>query len=182
MIYMLLADGFEETEMIAPLDILRRAGISVRTVGISGRTVTGSHGVPITADILPEDVTLADAEGVILPGGMPGTTNLQASSFVADLVNHCAGAGKLTAAICAAPMILGEMGLLEGKDATCFPGFEEHLKGAKVTAAPVAVSGNLITGKGAGAAWLFGAALVNFLRGDDSGDRILAQMQTPGYV
>ena len=182
MIYILLADGFEETEMIAPLDLLRRAEIPVQTVGVTGKTVTGAHGIPVVADILPEDVDKTIAEGVVLPGGMPGTTNLQASGFVEELILACAKEKKLVAAICAAPMILGELGLLAGKDATCFPGFEEHLKGAKVTSAPVAVAGNIITGKGAGAALEFGAALVNFCTGTGVGETILAQMQTPSYV
>ncbi len=182
MIYILLANGFEETEMIAPLDILRRAGVPVQTVGVTGKAVTGAHGVTVTADILPEELDKSAIEGVVLPGGMPGTTNLQASGFVIDLVKTCATENKLVAAICAAPMILGELGLLEGKDATCFPGFEEHLKGATVTSAPVAVAGNIITGKGAGAALEFGAALVNFCQSSGEGEKILVQMQTPAYV
>lgn len=182
MIYILLANGFEETEMIAPLDILRRAGISVQTVGVTGKEVTGAHGVTVTADILPDGVDKSLADGVVLPGGMPGTTNLQASPFVEELVLSCAKENKLVAAICAAPMILGELGLLSGKEATCFPGFEEHLKGATVTSAPVAVAENIITGKGAGCALEFGAALVNFCLSPGEGEKILAQMQSPAYV
>ncbi len=182
MLYVLLADGFEETEMIAPLDILRRAGIPVQTVGITGKAVTGAHGITVMADLLPDQVDKLSIKGVILPGGMPGTTNLQADSFVEELILSCAKEKKLVAAICAAPMIFGELGLLAGKEATCFPGFEEHLKGAVVTSAPVAVDGNIITGKGAGSALEFGAALVNFCTKEGKGEEILAQMQTPSYV
>ena len=182
MIYVLLADGFEETEMIAPLDMLRRAGIPVQTVGVTGADVEGAHGIRVRADILPEAVNKETAQGVILPGGMPGTTNLQKSAFVQDLVEHCANEGRLVAAICAAPMILGELGLLEGKESVCFPGFEEHLKGAIIRDCPVAVDGNVITGKGAGAALEFGAELVNYCKGAGEGEKLLAQMQTPRYV
>ncbi len=182
MIYVLLADGFEEIEMIAPLDMLRRGGIEVQTVGITGKVVTGAHGIGITADILPEDVKSEDAEGVILPGGMPGTTNLQNSAFVLDLVQFCAQQSKLLAAICAAPMILGELNLLQNRNAVCFPGFEEHLKGATIKNCPVAVDGNIITARGAGAALRFGAELVNYLKGIGEGEKLLAQMQDPAYV
>lgn len=179
---MLLATGFEETEMIAPLDMLRRAGIAVQTVGISGKVVMGAHDIPVTADILPEEVDFDALEGVILPGGMPGTTNLQDSDFVIELVKTCHRTGKLVAAICAAPMILGELDFLEGRHATSFPGFETHLKGAVVETAPAVTDGHLITGRGAGAALDFGAALVDFLSQPGKGKELLAQMQDPRYV
>lgn len=182
MVYILLATGFEETEMIAPLDMLRRAGVPVQTVGISGKVVMGAHNIPVTADVLPEDVDFSNADGVILPGGMPGTTNLQGSGFVIDLVKNCYENKKLVAAICAAPMILGELGLLEGRDATCFPGFEEHLKGASVLSQPAVTHENVITGRGAGAALDFGAALVDFLTRPGKGKELLAQMQDSRYV
>ena len=177
MYYMMLAYGFEETEMIAPLDMLRRAGVEVVTVGITGKEVTGAHGVIVTADILPDEVKKEDCDGVILPGGMPGTTNLFESAFVREQIDACNQKGGLLAAICAAPMILGEMGLLAGKNATCFPGFEEHLKGATVTKEPVAMDGNVITSRGAGTALQFGAALVNHCKGKGEGEKLLSQMQ-----
>lgn len=182
MIYIMLADGFEETEMIAPLDMLRRAGVPVRTVGITGKVVVGAHHIPVTADLLPEEVDTSAMDGVILPGGMPGTTNLQDSDFVLSLVKTCYAKGKLVAAICAAPMILGTLGLLEGKKATCFPGFEEHLKGASYSSDPAVTDGNVITGRGAGAALDFGAALVDYLTNPGEGKALLAQMQDPRYV
>ncbi len=181
MYYLLLAEGFEETEMIAPLDVLRRGGVLVKTVGVTGKTVTGAHGVAIEADCLPEEVLVEEAEGVILPGGMPGTKNLQESQFVQGLIKGCAQKGGLLAAICAAPMVLGEQGLLKGKKAVCFPGFEEYLKGARVEDLPVVTDGNVITAKGAGAALAFGAAILDYAKGGGVGAEILAQMQTPGY-
>ncbi len=177
MLYMMLADGFEETEMIAPLDILRRAGIAVQTVGVTGREVAGAHGVIVTADVLPEETKKEDCDGVILPGGMPGTTNLFASEFVKEMILDCNQKGGLLGAICAAPMIFGEMGLLNGLTATCFPGFEEHLKGAFITKDPVAIADRVITSRGAGTALLFGAALVNDCKGEGEGEKILSQMQ-----
>ena len=177
MVYMMLADGFEETEMIAPLDMLRRADVPVVTVGVTGKEVAGAHGIVITADILPEEVKKEDCAGVILPGGMLGTTNLFASAFVREMIEICHQKGGLLAAICAAPMILGEMGLLQGKKATCFPGFEEHLKDATVTCEPVVTDGNVVTSRGAGTALLFGAALVNACKGVGEGEKLLTQMQ-----
>lgn len=182
MLYILLATGFEETEMITPLDMLRRAGVDVQTVGITGKVVAGAHNISVTADILPDGVDFSAADGVILPGGMPGTTNLQSSDFVIDLVKTCYQNEKLVAAICAAPMILGELGLLDGKSATCFPGFEEHLKGATVLSEPAVTCENIITGRGAGAALDFGGALVDYLTETGKGAELLAQMQDPRYV
>ena len=181
MIYLLLAEGFEETEMIAPLDVLRRAGIPVKTVGVTGAEVLGAHGVCVKADLLPDDVKKEDADGVILPGGMPGTTNLEKSEFVLDLLDYCAKEKKLVGAICAAPMILGKQGYLKGRAAVCFPGFEEYLHGATIEETLVATDENFITAKGAGAALEFGAALTNYLKGEGVGEGILAAMQTPGY-
>ncbi len=182
MLYLLLAEGFEETEMIAPLDLLRRAGVQVETVGITGKEVAGAHGIVVKADILPEDVKTETCQGVILPGGMPGTTNLMESAFVRDLILNCSQGGGLLAAICAAPMVLGELGLLAGKRATCFPGFEEHLKGAAFSKEPVVTDGNVITARGAGTALHFGAALADYWKGEGAGEKLLAQIQMPDYV
>ena len=179
MIYMFLANGFEETEAIGCLDVLRRAQIDVKTVGVGGKEITGSHGVSVMADICADEISLDGLDGVILPGGMPGTTNLQADERVINAVKACAERGKLIAAICAAPMILGELGILAGKMAVCYPGFEEHLKGAMVDAnALVAIDGNVITGKGAGASMLFGARIADWFKAG-AGQEILDQMQHP---
>ena len=180
MIYMFLANGFEETEAIGCLDVLRRAELNVKTVGVGGKEITGSHGVTVVTDMDINDVDMEVAEGVILPGGMPGTLNLQADERVINAVEFCADNGRLVAAICAAPMILGELGILEGKLAVCYPGFEEHLKGATVESALVAIDGNVITAKGAGASMLFGARIADWFKAG-VGQEILEQMQHPKF-
>lgn len=176
MLYMFLADGFEETEAIGSLDVIRRAGIEIKTVGVTDKTVTGSHNIQIIADIMLEDIDYCVMDGVILPGGMPGTTNLFENKRVVDAVKSCFASGKLIAAICAAPMIFGQLGMLKGKKATCYPNFEKYLDGATVSDAQCVTDGNVITGKGAGAAILFGAEIVNFFE-SGKGDELLVQMQ-----
>lgn len=180
MIYVLLANGFEETEAIAPIDVMRRGGLEVCTAGIDGTEITGAHSIKVVADIDIKDIDKSDVEGVILPGGMPGTLNLQKDDRVKDLISYCNENELLIAAICAAPMILGEIGMLSKREATCFPGFEGHLRGAEVYDCSVVVSDNIITAKGAGAALEFGSAIVDYFSGESgSGDEILAQMQYP---
>ena len=180
MIYVLLADGFEEIEAIAPIDVMRRGGLNVATAGVGKKEVTGSHSITITADTLVDEINMEDVEGIILPGGMPGTLNLQKNEKVIELVRYCFENEILLAAICAAPMILGELGILDGKEAVCFPGFEEHLKGAEYCDCSVVVFDNVITAKGAGAALELGSAIVDYFSGDNGkGDEILAQMQYP---
>ncbi len=168
MTYVFLAEGFEEVEALAPVDILRRAGREVQTVSITeSRTVVGAHNVPIVADALLSDVDLSQAEALVLPGGLPGSTNLDACQPLCQaLAEHCQK-GRLTAAICAAPMVLGRLGLLQGKKATCYPGFDTHLAGATYTAALTERDANIVTGKGPGAALAFGFALLDYL-GTDS--------------
>ena len=168
MVYMLLGTGFEETEAIAPLDLLRRAGVEVQTVGITGKQVTGSHNITVTADILPEEIVLdRELEMIILPGGMPGTTNLDASGAVHEAIRFAAERGITIGAICAAPMIIGKLGYLSGRSAICYPGFEKYLIGANISAKSVVVDENFITAKGMGVAAQFGLALVNVLFGED---------------
>lgn len=176
MLYMFLADGFEETEAIGALDVIRRAEIEIKTVGVTGATITGSHGVEIKADILPDEIDYGIMDGVILPGGMPGTTNLSENERVVAAVKSCFETGRLIAAICAAPMIFGQLGMLRGKKATCYPGFEKYLEGAEVVDASCTADGNVICGRGAGAAMLFGAEIVDFFKKGE-GRRILDQMQ-----
>ena len=167
MIYVFLANGFEEVEALTPVDYLRRCELPVQTVGVTGRTVTGSHGIPVTADILPEEMDLTRIDAVILPGGMPGTLNLEASEAVKDALNWSAEQQCLIAAICAAPSVLGHMGLLIGKKATCFPGFEGELKGATISEKPVCVDGKIVTAKGMGVAVQFGLTLAGLMVGKD---------------
>ena len=166
MIYCFLADGFEEIEAIAPIDILRRASLPVLTVGVTGKTVSGAHGIVVEADITMDDVEPDKMTGIILPGGIPGATNLEADMRLSALIDFAAENNILLCAICAAPMILGKKGLLRGKKATCYPGFEEHLTGA-IIGGNVCRDGQFITAEGAGAALLFGYTILEAL-GKDS--------------
>ena len=177
MVYMFLADGFEETEALAPLDILRRGGVEVQTVGVTGGYVTGAHGITVKADILPPIALKDNTEAVILPGGGVGTQNLDASVLVKEAVQSAYRSGKLICAICAAPSVLGKMGLLRGKKATCYPGFEKYLDGAELSEANVAESGNVITANGMGAALDFGFAVLARLRGADKAEEVKRQIQ-----
>jgi len=178
MIYMFLAEGFEETEAIGTLDIIKRAGIEIKTVSISEteNKVTGSHGISVIADIKKNEAELSDIDGVILPGGMPGTLNLKADETVQKFISYCYENKKMLAAICAAPMIYGEAGFLKGKKATCYPGFEKYLEGAEHTDDAVTVCDNFITGKGAGVSMLFGSEIVEyFIKG--KGRELLLEVQ-----
>ncbi|MBQ3330027.1 MAG: DJ-1/PfpI family protein [Ruminococcus sp.] len=178
MFYCFLADGFEETEAFAPVDILRRAGVEVRTVGVSGKVITGSHKIPVTADMTIDEIKLNDdLNGVILPGGMPGVKNLYAEQRVRDAVEYAYNNNLFVCAICAAPLILGRLGIVKGKKATCFPGFEEELKGAEITGEKVVVDGRIITSRGAGCALDFGFAIVAQVNDEACAARIASAMQ-----
>lgn len=177
MFYMFLATGFEETEALATLDVMRRAKLQVQTVGVIGDMVTSSHQVTVKADITLNDVDYSNIEGVILPGGMPGTTNLESTKEVCDCVKYCFENKKIVAAICAAPSILGHLGILKGKKATCFPGFETELDGAEYTGAHAQIDGLVITGKGAGCAVEFGYAIVTVANSKECADKVLGDMQ-----
>lgn len=167
-IFVFLADGFEEIEALTPIDVLRRAGLSVQTVSVmNGQVVTGAHGVPVLADAMFADIHSEDAEMILLPGGLPGATNLDAHEGLGNMILDFAKEEKPLAAICAAPLVFGNRGLLEGKKATCYPGFETYLKGAEYTAALVEKDGNFITGKGPGAAMEFAFAIVEKYCGID---------------
>lgn len=174
MIYMFLANGFEEIEALCPLDLLRRAGLEVTTVGIGGDAVCGAHGITVHADI-PEGM-FADAapEMIILPGGMPGAKNLDESRTVDAALKAAARRGAYLAAICAAPMVLGHRGLLEGKEAICYPGFEKELTGATVSSKRVVRDGNVITAAGMGVALEFGLELVSALKGEQTAQALRA--------
>lgn len=178
MIYVFLANGFEEIEALAPVDFLLRAGVEVKTVGVSGKICKGAHGINVEADILPEDVVLDEnVQGIILPGGMPGAENLNNSQDVQKAIDYCAANNKIISAICAAPFILGRKGLLNGKNATCFPGFEDELKGATLVESGVIIDGNIVTAKGAGVAWEFGAAICSIITGEEKALQILRGIQ-----
>lgn len=177
MYYVFLADGFEEVEAMAPVDVMRRAKLDVKTVGVTGCEVTGSHNITVRADIALDDVQLEKLEGVILPGGMPGTLNLEKSQGVIDAVRYAYENGKIIAAICAAPSIFGHLGYLDGRKATCFPSFEKELKGADYTAAHTETDGNVITAKGAGCAVEFGHAIVSKAVSKAVADKVIGDMQ-----
>lgn len=175
MIYMFLATGFEETEALCPLDLLRRAGLDVRTVGIGGAYVTGSHGITVTADMTDEEyLALQDSapDMVILPGGMPGTLNLDVSAAVDYALQTAIQANAYLAAICAAPLVLGRRGLLKGRRATCYPGFEAELSGALEVGGRVIRDGKIITATGMGAAMEFGFELISVLKNPATAGKI----------
>ena len=166
-IYVFLADGFEDVEALGTVDVLRRAGLSVCTVSIMKRTeVQSAHGIMVKADELFEDADHTQGEMLILPGGMPGASNLNEHKGLLKEIETMAKADKPLAAICAAPMVYGNLGLLAGKRATCYPGFEKFLKGATYTAAPVEQDGIFITGKGPGVTFDFALAIVAKFCGD----------------
>lgn len=170
MVYVLLAEGFEEVEAIAPVDILRRGGADVRTVGMTGKTVTGSHGIPVVADILPEEVSAEDMEMLVFPGGLPGSDNLNASPDTDRFLAMAEERGAHVAAICAAPYLLGRRGLLRGVCATSYPApkFRSQLLDALVTDERVVTDGRFTTAAGMGVAEAFGLQLLAVLRGEDA--------------
>ena len=166
MIYVLLANGFEEIEALAPVDILRRAGHTVKTVAIGENPVVGSHGIPVVADITLDAAT-DTPRMLVLPGGMPGAANLDACPAVDELIDRTIAGGGRVAAICAAPMILGKRGLLRGKNATCFPGFEGYLEGAGIFLdVPVVTDGRYTTANGMPSALAFANELASLLAED----------------
>ncbi len=161
--------GYEEIEALTVVDILRRAGVETAMVSITGdRSVVSSHSVKVEMDLLLEDVDFDGLDVLVLPGGMPGTKNLEACAPLMEQVDAFAAQGKLVAAICAAPSILGHRGILKGKRACCFPSFESHLDGAEVLRQPAVTDGNIITGRGMGAAVPFGLAILEKLQGADA--------------
>ena len=163
MIAVLLADGFEEIEALTPVDMLRRAGLEVLTVGITSKIAVGAHGISVICDKLPEEIDLDMISTVILPGGMPGSLNLDASAFTDEILKSVNARGGRIAAICAAPLVLGRRGLLEGRRATCYPGFENELVGATVTDESVVTDGNITTARGMGVALEFSKELISLL-------------------
>lgn len=172
-----LAEGFEEIEGVTIIDVLRRAGIGVDTAFLEKNRVTGSHSITVTADKDIDEVRAADYDCIALPGGMPGSANLRDDRRVIALVKELAGAGRLTAALCAAPIVLGSAGVLTGKRATCFPGFEGQMTGAVHVPDPVVRDGNIITGRGPGCAIPFALELTAALAGRDAAASLKDTMQ-----
>lgn len=171
-VYVFLAEGFEEVEALTPVDLLRRAGVSVELVSVMDDiAVTGSHNITIQADKMIQDIT-EEADMLVLPGGIPGTPNLRACKALEEMIITYNEQHKYLAAICAAPTIYGEMGLLKGKKAICYPSMEEGLKDAVVTVEPVVADDNFITSRGMGTGIDFGLKLVEILCGKNAADTL----------
>lgn len=176
-VYEFLATGFEDIEALIPLDIMRRAGIDFKTVSITGDLyVESAHGVSIKADMLIEDADLSDADLIMLPGGLPGATNLNAHNGVKKAIIEQNARGKMIGAICAAPMVLGGIGLLQGRHATCYPGFEKYLEGAEYTHELCTVDGNITTGEGPAAALPYAYTLLAALTDRQTADQVAEGM------
>jgi 4-methyl-5(b-hydroxyethyl)-thiazole monophosphate biosynthesis len=177
-VYVFLADGFETVEALAPVDVMRRAGLQVTTVSIMGRSnVVSAQNVTVVADVLFEDVVFDDASALVLPGGGVGTDNLSAHEPLRALLVDACSRGMLVAAICAAPMVFGRIGILKGKKATCYPGCEGDLFDAEYTAAAVEQDGNIITACGPGASFDFGFAIIERFCGAGVVETLRSQMQ-----
>jgi 4-methyl-5(b-hydroxyethyl)-thiazole monophosphate biosynthesis len=177
-LYLFLAEGFEEIEAVAVIDVLRRAELNVITVSITDdKLVKGAHNIVIVADVLFDEVAdFKDGKGLILPGGMPGTSNLDAHQPLVKLVSEYYRTGKFIAAICAAPLILGKLRLLRNTEATCYPGFEEYLEDAIFSKQKVVKSGKIITGKGPGCAIEFALKIVETLCGEELAESLKKAM------
>jgi len=174
MVYVHLAEGFEEIEALTAVDLMRRAEIDVQTVAMGkDRMVTGAHGITVQADILQEEADYSASEMLVLPGGMPGTTNLMENETLGREIQNYVQIGRWVAAICAAPMVLGHLGVLEGKQATIYPGMEMHLIGATpIHEQKVVKDGRIITSKGPGTAMDFALALVEEIKGKSAADEL----------
>ena len=172
MVYIILGKGFEETEAIAPGDLLRRAGVPVAYAGIGGKEIIGSHGIPIVADVKLDEVDLSQLDMLVLPGGLGGVKSILASADALALTKQAWNAGKKVAAICAAPTILAKLGITEGHSAVCYPGMEDQMGNAQIVDANAVIDGNLITGRAAGAALDFGLALVEAMKDKETAQRV----------
>ena len=172
-VYEFLANDSEEVEALITVDILRRAGIDIQTVSITGSEyIKSSHGVIIKCDTTIENADLSDADMLLLPGGMPGSTNLLQHEGVRKALTAQNEAGKKIGAICAAPMVLGDLGILNGKKATCYPGFEKYLTGAEYTHELFTIDGNIITGEGPAATFPYGYAIAEMLAGKEKAEQL----------
>jgi len=177
MIYVFLAEGFEEVEALAPCDILHRGKIPYKTVGVGSKTVKSSHNISVTADIELNETSFEDLDGIVLPGGMPGTLNLEKDETVQKFIDYCAKNNKLLCAICAAPSIFAHKGLLKDKEATSFPGFLNEKDCKKISEKGVVRDKNIITAKGAGVSLMFGAVIASEFIGEEKAMAILSAIQ-----
>ena len=179
MIAILLADGFEEIEALTPVDMLRRAGLDVKLIGMNGKIVCGSHGICVICDMTCDEVALDTVSTVILPGGMPGSINLDKAPFTDEILSAVNAKDGRIAAICAAPLVLGHRGLLAGKRATCYPGFEKELAGATVVDSGVVTDGNITTARGMGVALDFANELVSLICGKEKSEELSRGIMQP---
>ncbi len=181
MVYVFLAKGFEELEALAPVDVLRRAGVQIKTVGVTGKRVSSSHGVSVNCDITIDEATFDELDGIILPGGMPGTVNLENNETVQKFIDFAVENEKTIGAICAAPSILGHKNLLQGKNVTCYIGFEKELAGAHIIDRPAVRDGNIVTGWGAGGAMHFALLYLEALTDTDAIAKKTARSMRYGF-
>lgn len=176
MVYILLGTGFEEMEAIAPIDLMRRAGISVLTVGLNGKTVYGGHGIGVEADITVDQMDLTDLEMVVLPGGLGGVASIRACQKAMDAISFAHENGKLVAAICAGPTVLADLGITNGKNAVCYPGCEKGMGNANILPNAATQDENVITGASAGCAVKFALALIAAIKGKEAADTVANQI------
>lgn len=177
MVYVFLADGFEEIEALTPVDILRRGGVKVITVGVGKKNIMGSHKIPVTADITTSEITYDGVEGIVLPGGLNGTMNLEQSDTVINAVKYCYENNILIGAICAAPSILGHLGILNGKKATSYPSFQKELIGAKLDTDYVSQDGKIVTARGMGVSTDFALKLLEVLKDEQTASEVKESVQ-----
>ena len=177
MVYVLLGTGFEEVEAITPTDLLRRAGVNVLTVGVSGKVVTGGHNIPVEADITTGEMDLTQMDMIVVPGGLGGVASIRGSQAAMDALRFAQENGKWIAAICAGPTVLADLGITDGKKATCYPGCETQMGTAEIlTDAACVRDGKLITAASAGCALPFGLALVSALKGEEAAEKVAQQI------
>lgn len=173
MVYIILGNGFEEIEALAPCDLLRRGGVQVMLAGIGDYEITGGRGINVIADCLLEDIDLGNADMIIVPGGLGGVETIEGTPAALDIIKSAYDMGKMVCAICAGPRVLAKTGILEGKKAVCYPGMENEMTGGIMTQeTPVVRDGNIITARGAGAGIDFGLALLEVLKGKTIADKI----------
>ena len=172
MIYVFFGQGFEEIEAVTPVDLLRRAELPVKTVGVGGKEITGAHGITVMCDLTEEEASPEGLDMIVLPGGMPGTTNLAACEKLTEALKKADQEKRGIAAICAAPSVLGDLEFLKGKKAVCYPGFESRLTGAEVLAVPVVTDGHITTSRGMGTAIAFALELTKRLKDEETAKQV----------
>lgn len=173
MVYIILGEGFEEIEALAPCDLLRRGGVQVALAGIGDYEITGGRGISVIADCLLEDIDLGNTDMIVVPGGLGGVETIEGTPLALNVIKSACDMGKLVCAICAGPRVLAKAGVLEGKRAVCYPGMENEMTGGVMTQeASVIRDGNIITARGAGAGIDFGLALLEALNGKDAADKV----------